>query len=272
MGQTRHGRRRRGLCVVRPMSPTYHGLMSSGGRTTASLARVLSIPSVTTTEDDCLLLTVITSTGASAFETPDRFWGMDLSVAKVGDNPLVSNPTQRARGESGAVHSRGDPDLRLCNWPTKRCAFADLEHRHQEQGRWCKTHWHRQSSNSRFRLLRRQHLLDGCDSPYQPVHHPRDHRRADDLCARDHQQCRSSPRTDYQQPADSFLVSPNKNYPANCHDWRVGCALGLARDHRLHGGPVGAVFATQQCSLQTLWQASTTTSRTALEIGLSIGL
>jgi hypothetical protein len=29
MGQPRHGRRRRGLCVMRPMSPTNHGLMST---------------------------------------------------------------------------------------------------------------------------------------------------------------------------------------------------------------------------------------------------
>jgi hypothetical protein len=62
---------------------------------------------VTTTEADCLLLTVFTSTGASAFETPDRFWGMDLSVAKTGDNPLVSNPTQRAIVASRAQFTAG---------------------------------------------------------------------------------------------------------------------------------------------------------------------
>jgi hypothetical protein len=73
----------------------------------STFARVLSVPSVTTTEADCLLLTVLTSTGASAFETPDRFWGMDFSVAKVGDNPLVSNPTQRAVVASRAQFTAG---------------------------------------------------------------------------------------------------------------------------------------------------------------------
>jgi hypothetical protein len=70
-------------------------------------ARVLSIPSVTTTEADCLLLTVFTSTGASAFETPDRFWGMDFSVAKTGDNPLFSNTAQRAIVASRAQFTAG---------------------------------------------------------------------------------------------------------------------------------------------------------------------
>jgi hypothetical protein len=73
----------------------------------STAARVFSISSVTTTEADCLLLTVVTSTGASAFETPDRFWGMDFSVAKVGDNPLVSNPTQRAVVASRAQFTAG---------------------------------------------------------------------------------------------------------------------------------------------------------------------
>jgi hypothetical protein len=71
------------------------------------VARVYPIPSATTTEADCLLLTVVTSTGASAFETPDRFWGMDFSVAKVGDNPLLSNPTQRALVASRAQFTAG---------------------------------------------------------------------------------------------------------------------------------------------------------------------
>jgi hypothetical protein len=70
-------------------------------------ARVLSIPSATTTEADCLLLTVFTSTGASAFETPDRFWGMDFSVAKTGDNPLFSNTAQRAIVASRAQFTAG---------------------------------------------------------------------------------------------------------------------------------------------------------------------
>jgi hypothetical protein len=72
-----------------------------------TVARVFSIPSVTTTEADCLLLTVFTSTGNAAFETPDRFWGMDLSVAKVGDNPLISNPVQRALVASRAQFTAG---------------------------------------------------------------------------------------------------------------------------------------------------------------------
>ena len=49
----------------------------------STAARVITIPSATTTEADCLLLTVFTSSGTSAFETPDRFWGMDFSVAKA---------------------------------------------------------------------------------------------------------------------------------------------------------------------------------------------
>jgi hypothetical protein len=71
------------------------------------VTRVFSIPSVTTTEADCLLLTVFTSTGTGALETPDRFWGMDLSVAKVKDNPLVSNPIQRAIVASRAQFTAG---------------------------------------------------------------------------------------------------------------------------------------------------------------------
>jgi hypothetical protein len=124
--------------------------VNARGPTTASAARVLSIPSVTTTEADCLLLTVFTSTGASAFETPDRFWGMDLSVAKTGDNPLVSNTTQHAIVASRAQFTAGaTPTYDYVSGSLSRCAFADLEHRHQEQGRWCKTHWHRQPANSR---------------------------------------------------------------------------------------------------------------------------
>jgi hypothetical protein len=73
----------------------------------STAARVSSIPSATTTEADCLLLTVFTSTAASPFETPDRFWGMDFSVAKAGDNPLVSNPTQRAIVASRAQFTAG---------------------------------------------------------------------------------------------------------------------------------------------------------------------
>jgi hypothetical protein len=79
----------------------------SGRADNSTSARVLSVPSVTTTEADCLLLTVFTSTGVSAFETPDRFWGMDFSVAKAGDNPLVSSTTQRVIVASRAQFTAG---------------------------------------------------------------------------------------------------------------------------------------------------------------------
>jgi hypothetical protein len=61
----------------------------------ASALRVHPISSVTTTQNDCLVLTVFTSTTGAAFETPDNFWGEDFSIAKVGDNSTISNPLQR---------------------------------------------------------------------------------------------------------------------------------------------------------------------------------
>jgi hypothetical protein len=52
---------------------------------------VHSIPTVTTTEDDCLLLTVYTSVGtvATSFDTPDNFWGVDIGVGRVSDNSTL---------------------------------------------------------------------------------------------------------------------------------------------------------------------------------------
>jgi hypothetical protein len=72
-----------------------------------SAIRIHPIGSVTTTTADCLLLTVYTSTGASAFETPDNFWGVDLSVGRVGDNSTVANPTQRIIVASRAQYTAG---------------------------------------------------------------------------------------------------------------------------------------------------------------------
>lgn len=69
--------------------------------------RVQTIGSVTTTTADCLLLTVFTSSGATAFETPNNFWGVDLFVGKVGDNSTISNPTQRVIVASRAQYTAG---------------------------------------------------------------------------------------------------------------------------------------------------------------------
>ena len=54
-----------------------------------TLARVFAVPSVTTTEADCLLMTVFTRSGSGAFEKPDRFWGMDFLVGRKGDDDTV---------------------------------------------------------------------------------------------------------------------------------------------------------------------------------------
>jgi hypothetical protein len=72
-----------------------------------SSIRIHPIGSVTTTTADCLLLTVYTSSTSSAFETPDRFWGMDLSVGRVGDNSNASNLTQRIIVASRAQFTAG---------------------------------------------------------------------------------------------------------------------------------------------------------------------
>lgn len=74
--------------------------------TTTSI-RVHTIGSVTTTEADCLLLTVFTSSTGSAFETPDDFWGMDFSVVRAGDNLNISNPAQRVSVASRAQFTAG---------------------------------------------------------------------------------------------------------------------------------------------------------------------
>ena len=73
----------------------------------SSAARVFTIDSVTTTAADCLLLTVFTSTGGSAFETPDNFWGVDLSVGRVGDNSATAAPVQRIVVASRAQYTAG---------------------------------------------------------------------------------------------------------------------------------------------------------------------
>lgn len=69
--------------------------------------RVFTIDSVTTTVPDALVLTVFTSTGSSAFETPDNFWGMDLSVGRAGDNSSVSSNIQRIIVASRAQYTAG---------------------------------------------------------------------------------------------------------------------------------------------------------------------
>jgi hypothetical protein len=72
-----------------------------------SVLRVHPIPSVTTTESDCLLLTVYTASGASGFENPDNFWGVDLLVGRTGDNENLANPTLRNIVASRAQYTAG---------------------------------------------------------------------------------------------------------------------------------------------------------------------
>ena len=58
----------------------------------SSSIRIFPIPSVTTTENDCLLLTILTTANATTtFETPDNFWGVDFTVAAVRDTELASS-------------------------------------------------------------------------------------------------------------------------------------------------------------------------------------
>jgi hypothetical protein len=71
------------------------------------LARVFPISSVTTTEADCLLLTVYTRSGASAFEKPDRFWGVDFLVARKGDDDAVFGNTVSVTVASRAQYTAG---------------------------------------------------------------------------------------------------------------------------------------------------------------------
>jgi hypothetical protein len=73
----------------------------------STLARVFAIPSVTTTEADCLLLTVYTRTGASAFEKPDRFWGVDFLVARKGDDDATFGNIQSVTVASRAQYTAG---------------------------------------------------------------------------------------------------------------------------------------------------------------------
>jgi hypothetical protein len=72
-----------------------------------STIRIHPIGSVTTTTADCLLLTVYTSSGATAFETPNNFWGVDLSVGRASDNSTITNPTQRIIVASRAQFTAG---------------------------------------------------------------------------------------------------------------------------------------------------------------------
>jgi len=72
-----------------------------------AVLRVQPISSVTTTEADCLLLTVYTGTALTAFETPDNFWGVDLSVVRASDNPSSSSGTQRIIVASRAQFTAG---------------------------------------------------------------------------------------------------------------------------------------------------------------------
>jgi hypothetical protein len=71
------------------------------------LARVFPIPSVTTTEADCLLLTVFTRVGGSAFEKPDNFWGVDFLVARKGDDDAVFSNLQSVTVASRAQYTAG---------------------------------------------------------------------------------------------------------------------------------------------------------------------
>ena len=73
----------------------------------SSLIRVHTIPSVTTTVNDCILLTVFTSIGAGALETPDRFWGVDFATIQAGDNPTISNPAARITVATRAAPTSG---------------------------------------------------------------------------------------------------------------------------------------------------------------------
>jgi hypothetical protein len=73
----------------------------------STLVRVSPIPSVTTTEADCLLLTVYTRSGGSAFEKPDNFWGVDFLVARKGDDDATFNNTQSVTVASRAQYTAG---------------------------------------------------------------------------------------------------------------------------------------------------------------------
>jgi hypothetical protein len=70
-------------------------------------ARVFSLPSVTTTADNSLLLTIFTAGTPAGFETPDNFWGVDFSVGRVSDNSTISNPTVRSTVASRAQYTAG---------------------------------------------------------------------------------------------------------------------------------------------------------------------
>lgn len=72
-----------------------------------SAVRIHTIGSVTTTEDDCLLLTVFTAASSAAFEIPYDFWGVDLSVGRAGDNINTSSPIQRISVASRAQYTAG---------------------------------------------------------------------------------------------------------------------------------------------------------------------
>jgi len=72
-----------------------------------SVLRIHPIGSVTTTTSDCLLLTVYTSSAGTAFETPNRFWGVDFSIGRVGDNSTIANPFQRIIVASRAQYTAG---------------------------------------------------------------------------------------------------------------------------------------------------------------------
>ena len=72
-----------------------------------ALVRVHTMPSVTTTQADCLILTVFTGIAAGAFETPDNFWGVDIGVRRVSDNSTISGANNRVIVSSRAQFAAG---------------------------------------------------------------------------------------------------------------------------------------------------------------------
>jgi hypothetical protein len=73
-----------------------------------SLVRVLTIPSVTTTQNNCLLLTVSANgSSVAAFPTPDRFWGVDFNIARVSDNETLASSNLRIIASSRAAYTAG---------------------------------------------------------------------------------------------------------------------------------------------------------------------
>jgi hypothetical protein len=71
-------------------------------------ARTFTIPSVTTTAPDCLLVQVMAfGNSGTAFESPDPFWGVDLNVARVGDDAGTTQPQVKMMISTRAAPTAG---------------------------------------------------------------------------------------------------------------------------------------------------------------------